>query len=219
MALNIKIALALFAGLLLVASASLAQPDSTAQQSSKAQRSSTAPRVDIIPMGGYTWTLSQSATYGASVGDIDIKSGGFWGIAADIYAVPYMQIRLLYRRQDSKLTFKRGGGIEEDISDLAVEYWHIGAVKGIRKGNLLPYSGITLGATRFVTDFEDNWKFSILISLGAKIYVNDRIGLMVAGQMPFSFTGAFVGVGTGGVSIGGTGIAQFDVVGGLVITL
>lgn len=204
---NYKIALAVVAGLILAASPALAQ------------QGSTAPRVDIIPMGGYTWTLSQSATYGLQVGDIDIKSGGYWGIAADVYAVPYMQIRLLYRRQDSKLTFKRGGGIEEQISDMAVEYWHIGAVKGIKRGNILPFSGVTLGGTRFVADNDDNWKFSMLFSLGAKIYVNDRIGLMVAGQMPFSFTGAFVGVGTGGVSIGGTGIAQFDVTGGLVITL
>jgi hypothetical protein len=212
---NWKITLALIVGILIISTSAWAQQDTTGSTAYKPTR---APRFDIIPMVGYVWTLSQSATYNTTSGDIDIKDGEYYGIAVDIYAVPYMQIRLLYRRQDSQLTFKRAG-VTEDISDVAVEYWHIGAIKGMQKGKVLPFTGLSLGGTRFALESEDNWKFSMIFSLGAKVHLNDRIGLMVAGQMPFSFTGAFVGVGTGGVSIGGTGIAQFDVTGGLVITL
>lgn len=212
-----KIALVLIAGFLMLASPSLAQQDTTATTAYK-PTSVKAPRLDIIPMGGYVWTLSQSATYGFQNGDIDIKSGAFYGLAVDIYAVPYVQIRLLYRRQDSQLTFKTAG-VTNNVSDIAVEYWHIGAIKGMQKGKVKPFTGLSLGGTRFAIESEDNWKFSMIFSLGAKVYLNDRLGLLVAGQMPFSFTGAFVGVGGGGVSIGGTGIAQFDVGAGLIITL
>jgi opacity protein-like surface antigen len=215
---NGKIALALFAGLLMIASPILAQRGTTGAATTQS-RMSTAPRLDIIPMGGYVWTLSRNASYNLNSGDVDLKSGGYFGVAVDIYAVPYMQVRLLYRRQDTQLTFKRGGGISETLGDLAVEYWHIGAVKGIQQGNILPFSTFSLGGTRFAYDGGDNWKFSILLGLGAKVHLNDRIGIMVSGQMPLSFTDAFVGVGTGGVSLGGTGITQFDVTGGLVITL
>ncbi len=171
-------------------------------------------------MGGYVWTLSRSATYNAAGGEIDLKDGGYYGIAIDIYAIPVMQIRLLYRRQDTQLTFKRGsGGITEDLGDMAVEYWHIGVVKGMQKGKILPFSTFSLGGTRFAYDGGDDWKFSLLFGLGAKVHLNDRFGIMVAGQLPISITDAFVGVGTGGVSLGGTGITQFDVTGGIIITL
>lgn len=213
---NRKTVITLAVGLLVFSSPSWAQRGTQGTGASTA--GTRAPRVDIIPMGGYVWTLSQNATYNVHSGDVDIKSGGFYGIALDVYAVPYMQVRLLYRRQDTQLTFKRSG-ITEDLGDVAVEYWHIGAVKGIQRGKILPFSSFTLGGTRYAYDSGDNWKFSIIIGLGAKVHINERIGLMATGQMPFSFTGAFVGVGTGGVSVGGTGIAQFDVTGGLIITL
>jgi len=172
-------------------------------------------------MGGYVWTGSQSATYNQTSGDLDIKDSGYWGVAVDFYAVPYMQVRLLYRRQDSQLTFKRAGtGITEDIDNMSVEYLHIGVVKGIQKGKVLPFSTATLGATRFASDsFEDSWKFSVIFGLGAKIHLSDKIGIMAAGHIPISITDGFVGVSTGGLSLGGYGITQIDVTGGLVITL
>ena len=214
---NCKTALTLVVGFLIFASSCWAQQDTTGTVASE-YKPAKPPRLDIIPMGGYVWTLSQSVTYNLNSGDVDFKSGGFYGLAVDIYAVPFMQVRLLYRRQDTQLTFKRGG-ITEDLGDVAIEYWHVGAVKGMQKGKVKPFTGLSLGGTRYAYDAGDDWKFSIILSLGAKIYLNDKIGVMVAGQMPFSFTGAFVGVGTGGVGIGGTGIAQFDVGAGLIITL
>ena len=87
-------------------------------------------------------------------------------------------------------------------------------------GNTMPFTGLSLGATRYIVDgFDDEWKFSIILSIGAKVYLNERIGLMVSGQMPYTFTDTFVGIGTGGFSLGGYGIAQFDVLAGLIIML
>lgn len=177
-----------------------------------------AHKFEIIPMGGYVWTVSQSATYTGHGGDFDLKNSGFWGIAVDINAKPGVQARLLYRRQDTEVTWKQAG-ITENLGDIAVEYWHVGAVGGMTKGNIMPYTSLTLGGTRYVLDNEDSWKFSIILSLGAKVFLNDRIGLMVGGQMPFTFTDAFLGIGTGGMSLGGTGIIQLDLVAGLIIAI
>ena len=210
---NYKTALILFVGLLLLASPSWAQ-----QGSQGFHFEQPAHKFEIIPMYGYTWTVSQSATYSGFGGDLDFKNSDFWGIAIDINTKPGVQARLLYRRQDTKLTWKQIG-ITEELGDVAVEYWHVGAVGGMVKGNMMPFTSLTLGGTRYVTDLEDNWKFSIILSIGAKVHLNDRIGLMVAGQMPYTFTDAFLGIGTGGVSIGGYGIVQFDVVAGLIIKI
>jgi len=180
-------------------------------------------RVEIIPMYGYAWTVSQDATITdqtgtVRTGQLDIKDSGFWGVALDINAHPFAQLRLLYRRQDSELTFKSAGSTESG-GDMAVEYLQIGALKGMVKGNVRPYSGLTLGGTRYSNDIDDAWKFSIILNLGAKIYLNEKIGLMLGGEMPWTFTDAFLGIGTGGLSVGGSGIVQFDLVAGVMIML
>lgn len=176
-------------------------------------------KLEIIPEYGYVWTVSRSATYNGFGGDMDLKNSPFWGVAVDINAKPGVQARLLYRRQDTQVTWK-SQGTTEDVGDIGVEYWHIGGIGGMTNGNVMPFTGLTLGATRYIVDgFDDEWKFSIILSIGAKVYLNERIGLMVSGQMPYTFTDAFVGIGGGGVSIGGYGVAQFDVLAGLIIML
>jgi len=209
---NRKTVILIVTGLLLVSSPAWAQGYGGFQFEQPSHR------FEIIPMYGYSWTLSQDATYNTLGGEFDLKSNGFWGIAVDINARPGVQARLLYRRQDTQLMWKRIG-VNQELGDIAVEYWHVGAVGGMTRGKVMPFSGLTLGGTRYSYTGGDDWKFSIMLSLGAKVFINERIGLMIAGQMPLSFTDAFVGVGTGGMSIGGTGIVQFDVVGGIIITL
>jgi hypothetical protein len=210
MAMSLKTTFILSLGILLVSSPLLAQGFQFEQKDHK---------LEIIPEYGYVWTVSRSATYNGNGGDLDLKSSPFWGVAVDINAKPGVQARLLYRRQDTQLTWKSLGTTEE-LGDAGVEYWHIGGIGGMTNNNVMPFTGLTLGATRYFADgVEDEWKFSIILSIGAKVYLNERIGLMVSGQMPYTFTDAFIGIGTGGLSLGGYGIAQFDVLAGLIIML
>lgn len=214
---NFKTVLILVVGLLILSSPSWAQRGSSGTGGFHFEQP--AHRFEIIPMYGYAWTVSQSATYSGYGGDFDLKNSDFWGIAVDINAKPGVQARLLYRRQDTNMTWKQVGVGTEDLGNIGVEYWHIGAVGGMRNGNIMPYTSLTLGTTRYILDQGDEWKFSVILSLGAKVYLNERIGLMVGGQMPFTFTNAFLGIGTGGMSIGGTGIVQLDLVAGLIIAI
>lgn len=189
-------------------------------------------RFEIIPYYGYAWTVSRGANFGAPVGsgDVDIKSSDMWGVMVDINAKPGAQVRLLYQRQDSDLTFKQAG-VTTKIGDVGVEYWQIGGVGGLMNDqNIMPFSMLTLGATRYilsdmdplfspVPNPDDVWKFSIILGLGAKFYLSERVGLLVSGRMPFTFTSGFLGIGTGGLSVGGTGNVQFDVSAGLMINI
>jgi len=236
-----RAALALVAGLLILASPSWAQQepatttdttgtsDTTGTRDAASTPASTPAttqpkpkkphKFEIIPMGGYVWTTSQSATYTNVGGDIDLKNSNYYGIAVDINVMPVMQFRLLYRRQSTEATFKRAGGTD-NLGDVAVEYWHLGVVKAVKKTEkAMPYTSFTLGGTRYAGDGGDDWKFSVMLGLGAKIYVSERIGLMVAGHLPFTFTSTWLGVGTGGASLGGTGILQLDVTAGVMIAI
>jgi hypothetical protein len=200
----------------------LGATDASAQRrSSSSSRSSFEPRIELIPHAGYAWTFEREAYYGAFTGKLDIKDSGFWGIAADIPVRPDKQIRLLYRRQDSEIVFRRyGGGSYEQ--DLATEYYHIGGVGGIRRGNVLPYGLLTLGGTRYANELDDIWKFSMIFGLGAKVY-GERFGFMAQASFPFTVTegGGYISVGSGGLytTVGGTGIGQFDLSAGLIVRL
>jgi hypothetical protein len=185
-------------------------------------------KVEIIPIGGYVWTWSRSVSSLQGTGKIDIKSSGFWGVYVDFNVQPQWQLSLLYRRQDSELTFKNAIGVTEKLSDMAVEYIHIGGVTGMTFGQVRGFTTVTIGATRFsfgdpvdsnVPKADDDWKFSAIIGLGAKYYINDRIGLRGQVSLPVSFMGGGVGIGTGGVTVGGYGITQTDLLAGLIIML
>jgi opacity protein-like surface antigen len=182
-------------------------------------------RVEVFGYGGYAWTGSIDAWYANYSGKLDIKDSGIWGIEADVNVRPDAQLVLLYSRQDSKVTFGYGGAKIAE-GDVAVEQWQIGGMSGVRRGNVMPFGMFTLGGARIIPDWggatsDDVWKFSIILGLGAKIYINDKIGLRVQGRMPWMIIdgGAYLGCGTGGCysSFGGSGMVQGDVSGGLFV--
>lgn len=183
------------------------------------------PAIDIIVHGEYLWTSKVSAVSPSGAGDFDIKSNPAYGITGDFEFRPGTEIELMYLAQPSKVTFRRGGGgPTEDLFDMTTHYIHIGAMQGIQRGNVRPYTGATLGATAFAADGGDTeWKFSVGFNAGAKIYINERIGIKLNGRILASMidTNAGLWFGTGGpsVSIGGSAVWQWDLGGGLVIRL
>lgn len=182
-------------------------------------------RFEIIPLGGYAWTSSFRVSTPFTYGDLDIKDAGFYGVALDVNvpsrSAKEAQLRLLYRRSDSKAQF-RSPTLRGEV-DASVEYWQIGGVGGIRRGNALPYATFTLGGTRLVTDNGSDWKFSTMLGLGVKYYASPKVGIMLQGTWPFTWLDSWgsvtIGTGGAGVGIGGTGISQWDIGGGLIICM
>lgn len=182
-------------------------------------------RIEVLGYAGYLWSGAIDVNYGSLYGEADVESGEIWGIEADVNVRPGTQLVLLYNRMDSELTFEQNGGLPELAGDIAIEYWHIGGLGGVQRGNVMPFTMVTLGGARIMPGFEgteeDVWKFSMILGLGAKIYVNERMGIRVQGRLPWIFVsgGGSVGCGSGGCysSVGGWGIVQADVSGGLFI--
>jgi len=189
-------------------------------------------QVEIHGFGGYVWSSSQSYASpqppnGIGSGDLDFKSSPWWGIAVDINLPQGAMVELLYTRQDTDLTNKPNGiGPTETLTGAAVEFYHVGGVyHRYSTGKVFPFTSFTLGGTRYVLDGarDDTWKFSVTLGLGAKIHVNERLGIRAQARLPWTFTnmGAGLGFGTGGVSlgVGGSGIVGFDLSGGLFLML
>ncbi len=197
-----------------------------AQYSSQAYGSEPAKKADIVLLGGYAFTMSQDVYFGLTGGEFDVKDNGFWGVALDFNVVRQAdkqgQVRLMYRREDSELQFRPYIGQTATI-DCGIEYWQIGGLGGITRGNVMPFTAVTLGATRLSADNQDEWKFSMIFGLGVKVYTQGKIGFMIQGNWPITFTdtwgGVTVGTGGAGIGFGGTGISQLDIGGGLIISL
>ena len=103
------------------------------------------------------------------------------------------------------------GGIQKWKGDLAVEYYQIGGLYRRPTPKVEPFFLMTLGATRFAPEdntFSDEWKFSVIFGLGAKVWISDRIGLRFQGRvlmpMLWSSAGFWCGGGSGcGLGYGG----------------
>jgi len=210
--------------------AMLGETSARAQSGSPGGNSPTpARRAEISPFGGYVWTTSREVYYnrGGSWTRLDIKDSGFWGVALDVNLPSgRTQVELLYQRQDSQMTHEDTGYGTRKLSDMAVEYYQIGGLRGVRRGKVMGFGGYTLGATHLIYDdkrFENDWKFSMIFSLGAKAYVNDRFGLRVQGRLPFTLSKAGSGLGCGPndcySTVGGAGVGQIDVSAGLLILI
>ena len=207
--------------------------------SSQAQMNMFDHKIEIHGFGGYVWSSSQTISFAPSTvpptgtGDLDLKSSPWWGVAVDINLPQGGQVELLYTRQDTDLTFKSGvPAVKEELGKVAAEFWHVGGVyTRFSNGKLYPFTSFTLGATRFMDKTantagikaEDVWKFSLTLGLGVKAHLNERLGIRAQARMPWTFltSGAGLGFGTGGVSVGvgGSGIVGFDLSGGLFLMI
>jgi hypothetical protein len=154
-------------------------------------------RAEFGAFGGYAWTDSRESLIqiGNSLQTVqaDVDDSGLWGITADFDTKRGTQAEIFYQRQDSQLTVRGTGSLDEQI-DTAVEYIQVGGLGGYPRGNVRPYGSLTLGATHFSYDsspqlqVEDEWKFSMVFGFGAKMYLNEKLGLRMDGRFPWTFT-------------------------------
>ena len=181
-------------------------------------------KVEFHAFGGYIWSSGRAANVNGQNGDIDLESSEWLGFALDItLPVPGTQLELLYTRQDTNLLFKPNVGITETLSPIIAEFWHIGGVYSrFAKGKVVPFTSFTLGTTRYIVDtrgVDDSWKFSIALGAGVKAYLNEKLGIRAQIRMPVTFLSTGIGIGTGGLSVGGSGIFGFDISGGVFLAL
>jgi len=181
-------------------------------------------RYELGANAGYSWTFSREVIYNNFGGSVDVKDAAHYGGTLDAYVQHGKAVRLMYQRQDSKLTFQPRGLPKADVADVAVEYFQLGGLAGTPKGTILPYGMFTLGATRLSysnIDADDNWRFSMILGFGVKKYMGQKLGLQVEGQIPYTWIDASGSVACGSFgcisTVGGTGVGQANVGGGLFL--
>jgi opacity protein-like surface antigen len=189
-------------------------------------------KAEITPFVGYQFGTSKISTVR---GDLSTKGDMNYGAYLNVNIRPGGQLELVYSRQESELQIETVGGLKQKLTDMSIEYFHIGGLGYMQQGAAQPFGSFTLGATRYNPKestievggtplaVSDEWRFSIILGAGVKYFASERVGLRLQGHLSGTFldTGGGMFCGFGGCSLGlfGTGVLQGDLSGGLVIAI
>ena len=192
--------------------------------------------------GGLPAPIEFSATYGSMWGGnietwngtLRTATGPSLGLALDIPIHPAMAIELSYTRQDGALDYETRNSTST-LTDMSVNFWQIGVVRGLTSGKVRPFLTTAIGATYFSPEnetvivdeelfkIESSTKFSFMIGAGFKAYFgeSEKIGLRASIKtFPTMYdTEGGVWFGTGGASLGFSGSAlwQWEAAAGLTV--
>ena len=136
-------------------------------------------------------------------------------------------IEAMWVRQDTELVIERNLGPTEELAEMAVEYFTLGAGREFGTFPVMPFVIGGVGAAVFTpkdSEFSSETKMAVTFTGGLKYYFSERVGIRIQAQllMPIQWGGGGIFCGTGGCGGtigGGTAIAQGTVGGGLIIAL
>jgi hypothetical protein len=191
--------------------------------------------ITVTPTVSYMW----AGSYQTLDGDIKLEDGIQYGAILGFGAARNVRAELSWSMLSSRATFApyyNNIGTSSPLMGLdiamAVHYFQLGAVHYVDKGKVQPFIGMTAGAVLFHPEdvridgyaSSDTWRFAICFVGGLTFNMSEKVGLRIQGRlnMPIYFSGAYVGVGTGGASVGATGgvpIVQGDIGAGLSIKI
>lgn len=161
-------------------------------------------------------------------GELNFDDGVSYGAGIDIPVDRYMQAEISWSMASSNANLDQYLGGNVDLTDLYIHTFQAGALIEPKKGKKVsPFGLLSLGATLFSpteSKYEDEWRFSIALGAGVKVYLSDKVGLRFQGRliipMVFEGTSVYVGTGGAGVAVGAyTAFVEGDFSGGLFFRL
>ncbi len=192
--------------------------------------------------GGLASPIEFSVTYGSMwggnlgtrFGTLRTATAPSLGFALDIPVQPTMAVELSYTRQDGAVDYDTRGSLTK-LTDMSVNYWQIGAIRGLTDGKVRPFITTGLGLTYYspsestviieeeTFNVTSSTRFSLVLGLGFKAYFGkaEKIGLRASIKtFPTLYnTSGGLWIGTGGASLGVTGNAiwQWEAAAGLTV--
>ncbi len=179
-------------------------------------------QTDVSAYYGYQFG---SKAYGYN-GTLKLKGAGNYGAILEFGVRPDLMIQLQYMGSSTYASLSSYYEIAK--ADVNVNYYQIGIIRPFPVNDKVEVFGsFSMGATQFAiqeAQYSDEWRFSITLGLGAKIWITDKVGIRLQSRLlaPINWAGLGFFCGTGGcgtsVNAGSTFISG-DVSGGLVFRL
>jgi len=185
--------------------------------------SDTVAQTEIFGFGGYMMTTRVPVRNG----DLQVNDRLNYGAGIDIEIQKGLMAELLWISEETHVRLRRFTGITDDLFDMNVHYFQVGAVHEMGRGKTRPFGAFTLGATLFHAQDptrSDEWLMSATLGGGVKIDMSKKVGIRLQGRIlvPLIFSGTSIWVGTGGAGVGvgsWTPFVQFDLTAGIYIKL
>jgi hypothetical protein len=160
-------------------------------------------------------------------GDLSFEDNISYSLGIDVPVDNMMQAEIAWSMSASKVSLAEYLGPTVELSDINIHHFMAGACIEPQKKKVSPFGLMQLGATLFYPNdsrYDDEWRFTIALGGGFKVYMSEKIGLRFQGRLiiPMQFAGGSIYVGTGGagVSVGSyTSFVEGDFSGGLFVQL
>jgi len=140
-----------------------------------AQQPEQATRVELTPMAGYQG--QENFTDATSGAKLRLDGAHSFGLIVDVNVTPNSQVEVLYTSAKSALAPAAGG---PELTDVKIEYLHVGGLLVYGHDRVRPFFGATLGASRFSPNapgLNSDTNFSVGIVGGVKLFLTKNFGL------------------------------------------
>lgn len=190
-----------------------------APQVAHAQQAGQPARFELTPYTGYQ--SKQEFSDQASGHSLKLESTQSEGLIVDVNLAPDTQLEFLYSTAKSALSPEGGGAA---LTDVKVEYLHVGAIYVYSNGRVRPFFGATGGATRLsptAPGLDSDTNFSLGLAGGVKLFLTKNIGLRLEARafatQVDSDSAAFCNNGSCRIFYDGDFIMQYTANAGVVI--
>jgi hypothetical protein len=196
------------------------------------QRATVNEAIDLTAMYGHMW----GGNINSRPGKLRFGTAPSWFFAADIPVAPATWLELSYGHQDGQLDLDRSRD-KLKLSDLSINYWQIGGVRGAPMGRVIPYVSASLGINHLspAEDFvevdgetgrlESSTRFAASLGIGFKAFLGKTQRIGIRGSFRtlttlYDTSSSFwFGSGGSGLSFSGSGVWQWEIAAGLTLRL
>ena len=151
-------------------------------------------RIEVVGFGGVGFTgdlgVSSNTQAGTETGNVSFDSAPVYGGMVGYRAQPKGFAYLSYSRMETTAYFRPSGNFDSTAqAKLTFDYFQIGGNLEGPSGRVVPYLGLSLGATRLapVDGSGNDFSFSGVLDGGIKLNLAKFLDVRLIGRMPVSF--------------------------------
>ena len=160
------------------------------QSASAQEEAERERRIEVVGFGGVGFTADLGVSSDTQSGNVSFDGapvyGGLLGFKAQRHGYAYLS----YSRMETTAYFRPAGGFETSRqTDVSFDYLQVGGNLEAPQGRVVPYLGLSLGATRLapIGGSGNDFSFSGVLDGGVKIMLTQFLDIRVIGRMPLSF--------------------------------
>jgi hypothetical protein len=147
-------------------------------------------RIELVGFGGVGFTGDLGVSSDTQGGNVSFDSAPVYGAMLGYRAQRNGYAYLSYSRMETTAYFRPSGGFESTgQTDVSFDYLQVGGNLQAPHGRVVPYLGLSIGATRLapIEGSGNDMSFSAVLDGGVKIMLLDFLDVRLIGRMPVSF--------------------------------